>query len=154
MKKSLYVIMIGFLCLAGGAYAQVASGSTNSVSCPQNGYNGDHDGDGLPNFKDEDFLKTFKPAWANRPSGSISATAGQTIGDGTHPAPRDGTGFGARKNGRGRVYGTKQNASGTSLCLGKGQGKQRRRGQGRGNGLCKRDGSCRNVLPVVETTGN
>lgn len=132
MKSQVIFLTIGFLSLACLGFAQVATG-TPSTSCTSlYGYNGDHDGDGIPNYKDQDFLTKYKPAWANRSSGSSQ------MGDGTRPQPRDGTGFGAQKMGRGKVYG--QNATGSKGLQPAKQGQGQ--SQGRGNGLRKRDGSC------------
>ncbi len=137
MNKHIVLLIIGFLGLTSLASAQIASAPSGANCTSIYGYYGDHDGDGIPNYKDQDFLDKYKPAWANRPAGSAQ------VGDGTRPQPRDGTGFGAQKNGRGKVYGKTTN--GTSAAPSSGVGQGQGRGRGRGNGLRKRDGSCRNV---------
>lgn len=152
MKKALLLVLVGFLCLTSGANAQTTTDSSSTAVTPKFGYNGDHDGDGVPNYKDAEFLSTYKPAWANRPSTTTSnttspvAASGQQMGDGTKPQPRDGTGFGAQKKGRGQVYGTSQSSTGTTQSVSQGRGQRKGQGkgqgQGGGNGQRRRDGSC------------
>jgi len=162
MNRWTFISLIAMLFVTGLLLAQTASGTaTVPSSCPNPQVaQGDHDGDGILNFRDEDFLKS-RPGWRNR--------GNQVIGDGTRPAPRDGTGFGAKRtdrgqgnrqglrNGQGRCQGQGQGA-GQGLRNGQGRGRGQGQGSGQGlrngqgGGLRKRDGSCLNGTGSTTTT--
>lgn len=142
--KKLFTLVVMVAVISMTLFAQ---GVNTNTPAPKGlmGYHGDHDGDGIVNNLDADFIAKFKPKWANKVAVKANAKTiphakcpnpnGQGLGDGTKPQPRDGTGFGAQ--------------------AGKRQGKNckfnKRNGQRQGKGL--RNGSCK-AASVDEISGN
>lgn len=138
MARSTIVLIVLSLVLTGAVFAQVAVPNSDvpagnirqGLMAPQ----ADHDGDGVPNHLDPDFLKAYNPRWKTNATVTPETTTqavtsavtpgncpnngqGRGFGDGTQPRPRDGTGFGAQKGarqGQGRRQRRRQNGNSVS----------------------------------------
>jgi hypothetical protein len=154
--RLLVLLLVATFVTASGALAQPAATApqTAPASPSSMGPDGDHDGDGIPNRIDPDFLARYGKPWEKSNFGSTSGQ-GRGFGDGTRPRPKDGTGFGATQNprrgggqgqgqGQGQGWRFRQGGPGGSNAQGNqaGQGRGPGRGQGQGQRWRLRDGSC------------